>query len=440
LAVAVACSRAAVPCSAADRQQTETADAEQSDGGRVAGWLADVDYLRKQIQSRHYTYKSQPLSAAFEAREKRIRESIGDYSDERMLAELAGLTKELGDGHSCVYPIGAKRVEAHCLPLEFYQFSDGLFVVGAASGYERLVGSRVLKFGPQSADQAMARMAEFVSRDNEMGVRWIGPFLLRFRGTWEAIGATPGAQLISLTFRNRDGKTHVEEVEFVAASQLAGAAPAKLAKLGPPPSSVCASPVPLYLSDVEKFYWFRELPDSHALYAQFNQIIDGPDETVGAFAKNLQQKIDDRPPRLLIVDVRHNNGGHAELAAPMVDLLERFESDHRGAKIALLTGRNTFSACQIFISEVNRGTKAIFAGEPSSSKPNFVGEENNFTLPYSGAIGSISNRYHETIPGDTRSWIEPEIKVDLSSADYFSNRDPVLAAVLNRFRDASASH
>jgi hypothetical protein len=96
--------------------------------------------------------------------------------------------------------------------------------------------------------------------------------------------------------------------------------------------------------------------------------------------------------------------------------------------------RYTFSAAQIFIAQVNRHTRTVFAGEPSSSKPNFVGEENQIVLPWSGAIGSISNRYHESIPGDNRSWIEPEIKVELSSKDYFANRDPALEAILKRYQ------
>ena len=95
----------------------------------------------------------------------------------------------------------------------------------------------------------------------------------------------------------------------------------------------------------------------------------------------------------------------------------------------MLTGRNTFSAAQNFIAQLDRRTRAIFVGEPSSSKPNFVGEENDLTLPWSGAIVSISTRYHENIPGDKRQWIEPDIKVDLSSSDYFANRDPVLQRV-----------
>ena len=93
-------------------------------------------------------------------------------------------------------------------------------------------------------------------------------------------------------------------------------------------------------------------------------------------------------------------------------------------------GRNTFSAAQVFLGQMDRYTNAIFAGEPSSSRPNFVGEEVPVELPWSGAIGSMSDRYHETIPGDTREWIEPDIKLVLSSRDYFANKDPLLEKVL----------
>ena len=51
-------------------------------------------------------------------------------------------------------------------------------------------------------------------------------------------------------------------------------------------------------------------------------------------------------------------------------------------------------------------------------------------LPWSGALTSISNRYHETIPGDQRQWIEPSPLLVLSSVDYFANADPLLDAVL----------
>jgi hypothetical protein len=59
-----------------------------------------------------------------------------------------------------------------------------------------------------------------------------------------------------------------------------------------------------------------------------------------------------------------------------------------------------------------------------------VGEEHEVMLPYSGARGSISNRYHESIPGDTRNWIEIDLPVPLISSEYFANQDPVIDKVI----------
>ena len=185
---------------------------------------------------------------------------------------------------------------------------------------------------------------------------------------------------------------------------------------------------PLYLRRVVEPYWFERLDDG-TLYVQFNQVVNTPGESLAAFARRLDGALGDRRPKLLVVDVRHNNGGNAELLPPLVGVLKAFEARPPVAKLVVLTGRNTFSAAQIFIAQVDRETKAVFAGEMSSSKPNFVGEENGIVLPWSKASGSISNRYHESIPGDLRQGIEPELKLGLSSADYFGNRDVLLEAV-----------
>jgi hypothetical protein len=182
------------------------------------------------------------------------------------------------------------------------------------------------------------------------------------------------------------------------------------------------------LSQVSTPYWFQRL-DADTLYVQFNQVVNGPNETLAAFASRLEGALGEPRPKLLVADVRHNNGGNAELLPPLLGVLKAFEAKQPDARLVVLTGRNTFSAAQIFIAQVNRETKAVFAGEMSSSKPNFVGEENGIVLPWSKASGSISNRYHESIPGDRREGIEPELKLELSSADYFGNRDVLLEAV-----------
>jgi hypothetical protein len=399
---------------------------------RVKGWQGDIDFLTQQIGLQHYVYRSRPLPEALRRRVEGLKSNVPRFSDERVLVELLGVMNLLGDGHCYILPAGARRVQSRWLPLRLYLFADGLFVIDADKGHERWVGSRVLRLGKVSAEDAMTRVADFTSRDNAMGVKWIGPFLLRFRGTLEALGLEPGAPGVRLTLADGRGGVVEQDFEFVSVPRLRG-----LPKLVP--SRVPGAPAPpLYLGDVVTPCWFRELPGEKVVYVQFNQVMDGPKETLAAFSRRLGTALKERPPRALVVDVRHNNGGHAELLTPLLGVLEEFERANPRARLVVVTGRNTFSAAQIFIARVNHATRAVFAGEPSGSKPNFVGEENAVVLPWSGAMGSISNRYHESIPGDDRKWIEPEIKVELSSPDYFANRDPVLQAVLKYVRDSPA--
>jgi hypothetical protein len=110
--------------------------------------------------------------------------------------------------------------------------------------------------------------------------------------------------------------------------------------------------------------------------------------------------------------------------------LATFVDSDPSRRVFVIQGRGTFSAAQVFIAHVDRWIGATFAGEPSGSSPNFVGEDAAVRLPYSGLIVSISTRYHQVDDQDHRPFIVPRIPVPLSSIDYFANRDPVLEEVL----------
>jgi hypothetical protein len=393
---------------------------------RVQGWSADIDFLLDQAGKQHYVYKSKPLPEKMVNGAVSLKKNIPNFSDERMLAELQRLISALGDGHSYVLPFGAEHVHATWLPVRFYLFSDGLFIIDAQPGYEQWIGARVVRIGGITATDAMSRVGAMMSQDNSMGIKWIGPILLGFRGVLEAVEATPASNTIELSLSDANGRKRKVSLPYVPVPRLRGLPKLKASK------APHAEGPPLYLSNVSTNYWFKELSDGRAIYFQFNQVANAGDESLSACANRLVEALIAKPPQLLVIDVRHNNGGNADLLPPLLDAVKKFESNNPQGKVVVITGRNTFSAAQIFINLMNRDTKAIFAGEPSSSKPNFVGEENQILFPWSGAMGSISNRYHESMAGDNRQWIEPQIKVELSSRDYFAGRDPALETVLTR--------
>jgi hypothetical protein len=73
----------------------------------------------------------------------------------------------------------------------------------------------------------------------------------------------------------------------------------------------------------------------------------------------------------------------------------------------------------------------VFAGEDMGSSPNLYGDTRRTPLPSIGqAIFTATLYWPKGGTDDMRITIEPDIAVDLSSDDYFADRDPVLEAVI----------
>lgn len=395
---------------------------------RTNGWRSDIDTLLSYMKQQHYVYKSKPLPAALIAKAAALRESVDRFSDERMAFELEKLMYHMHDGHSYVLPFVPNRSQIYYLPVHFYVFNDGVFIIDADEPYTGLIGYKVQTMNGIHADSIVHDMQTYIHQDNIFTTKWFAPTFLRFRGLHEMYGLKPSSGEIIMDLIDRNGRPVRQTAAFVPVTALRG-----IPKLIP--SQLPDSPPPsLYLSNVTKNFWLEKIPEKSVLYFQFNQVQNAENESLSQFSKRLDGVLSAMKPRLFIIDARHNNGGNKDLLRPLIDVIKKYEQSNVAASIVVITGRNTFSAAQVFIALLDKETKALFAGEPSGSSPNFVGEEGNmFNLPWSGAMGNISTRYHENIPGDTRQWIEPDFPVTLSSTSYYKNQDPVMMFLLQKF-------
>lgn len=406
---------------------TARAGAQGVTSARVAGWDQDATAFVDALASQHYVLRQKPLPDSVRAALQRFRAGVPLWSDDRALAELMRIAALAGDGHTYVLPFSAANVASHWLPLRFYQFSDGLFVIDALPGYERWIGARVRQIAGLSIDTAVARLRPYMARDNDAGgILFASALLQRFQGYLEAITDRSLADSVAILLDLPADRPSRRATVFpsLITPPLRG-----MPKLMP--SRLSSAPPPRWLRDVATSFWMEPIGDT-VLYVQFNQVQDTPQESLAEAAARLEHAIESQHPRLVIMDVRQNNGGNLSLLDPLIAVLSRFTGAPRPGRLVVLSGRHTFSAAQIFLGRAEHEARAEVAGEPSASKPNFVGEENAVALPWSGAIASVSNRYHESIPGDTRPWIEPRPKIYLSSNDYFNNRDPVLEYFVGR--------
>jgi hypothetical protein len=190
-------------------------------------------------------------------------------------------------------------------------------------------------------------------------------------------------------------------------------------------------PLPLWRKDPDHFFTLDYLDDSKIVYANFRAVLDSQQETLAAFASRTMEFAESKKAKALVVDVRINNGGNNNLARPFLYAIAGSEFNQQG-RLFVITGRETFSACQNFCNWMDRGTAALFVGEPTGSSPNFVGEGNEIRLPYSGLMANASSRmWQDSYSEDQRVWIAPELAAEMTSDDYRNNRDPALAAILD---------
>jgi hypothetical protein len=271
-------------------------------------------------------------------------------------------------------------------------------------------------------DEALRRVSVYETRDNEMGIRAVGPFYLGHRPILKAAGILRDTAALRLTLQTRNGKTRVAALPFVPSGSLS-------ARLNAPPGDSAARP--LWLQRRNTPYWTKPLPDVRAVYFQFNSVRNEPGNPIPQFAKQLTQLLDSTRARALIVDLRHNGGGNSNLFVPLIRSMIVFKEKSPENQVFVITSRNTFSAAQNFAVAIDQWVGATFVGEPTGSRANFVGESDVFRMPATGTRANISWRWHQYAQWvDHRKWLAPQIPAELTSQDYFGGRDPALEAII----------
>jgi Peptidase family S41 len=403
---------------------------------RHEGWRIDLAYLVRRLEQAHFDLFRHVSRETWHTAVADLRQRLPALADHETVAALMRLVVLASDGHTYIYPGGDLQPYPaqiqHVfdrIPVMFYHFTDGLHIMAAAAPYRELVGACVLHIGKVPADDILTALDPITSKDNPMTVRWLGPFLLTYPQLLHALGIADTPDRLTLTVATRDAGTAT--VTVPAEPRPEGlhyrTAPAEWMSM----RASSAAPLPLWLRDPNNPYWFDYLAAERVVYCQFNQIQHKEDESLDAFWSRLFAFIATHDVTALILDLRMNNGGNLMLNPLLLHHLIRATRINQPGHLFTIIGRRTFSAAMHLAAQLAQHTHTLFVGEPTGSRPNFVGEENQFRLPYSGLIASASNLYQQgSDPWDQRIWIPPDICAELSAEDMRLDRDPALTAIL----------
>lgn len=399
---------------------------------RDEGWRYDLRLLAREIKRRGWNlFPRVSTEQEFDAEVRRLHDAVPKLTDAQMAVGLLRLMRRVGDGHSGLFGSAERAEWVQTLPVLFYMFEEGLFVVAADPKHKDLLGAQVLTFGGRTVDEVVRVIDSASSRDNAIWIKQIAPYRLRHLPLLHAAGAIPDPQKVTLTVRALNGE---ERTVTLAADTTQP----NIWNVKPnPPEWVnlpqtLAAPLPLYLKNPAAPYWFEHLPASKTVYFQFNSVRNDQKETLAAFSERLFKFVNDNDVERLVVDLRWNNGGNTFLLTPLLHGLIRSDKVNRRGRLFVITGRRTYSAAQNAATLFERHTNAVFVGEPTGSSPNFVGEEDPFLLPYSKITANVSHLYWQSaFPQDHRTWIAPLLYAPPTFKAYSANRDVALEAVLD---------
>ena len=351
-----------------------------------------------------------------------------------VIVELERLAAKIGDGHSNVGPWRDSLIAFRSLPVAFYWFSDGMIIRSADSAHANLIGAKVIGIGQKPIDSAIAMVRPLISRDNEMGVRAYTPFLLAMPEILNATGIVDDMERTRLVVEQNGKRREVVVQPAGKFPMLTGEADRSWLPRKGWIDGRDRADTPLWLSDPMNLYWYKSLPGEKAVYIQINAIQQKSSDSLRAFVHRAIAAADSADANRIVLDLRLNGGGNAYFNRQILLPLIKSRYDTRD-KLFVITGRRTWSAAQMLVTELQKYSNATFVGEPSASKGNHYGDSYRIVLPNSKVTFRVSTLWHQYLDSrDKREIIEPALPVQLTFADYAAGRDPILAAALSSGR------
>ena len=387
----------------------------------------DVRDLGNSIEQIHPApFRSIPRER-FEAGIDELARRAPTISRDELLVGVLRILVSLGprNGHTGLFPGDPGNVRPlHLYPIRLYRLADGVFVVDAED--KGLVGRRLVAVDGTPVERVFELVDPLVPHDNAWNTRGMAPHYALTAEVLHGLGIVDTAGPIDFTLETLGGGRSDVTLTPIPGPQYASEFADPLH--GHYPSVLPSAPRPLYLANNAKALWVGRLAGGRAVYVGYNAV----SAPAPALLRRIRRLALAAGTRRVIVDVRLNGGGDNTTYGPLLDLFASKQVNRRG-KLYLLIGRGTFSAAANFAAEIDRATRAVIVGEPTGGGVETYGDAVPVLLPSLGWYVYVASRYHERRrgPNDHRLAVAPDVRIALTSAQYFAGQDPVLERALS---------
>jgi hypothetical protein len=399
----------------------------------VTDWQSDLRFLQTTVHGEYPFLLKKITAKDFDAQVEKLYQDIPKLQPHEILVGFGRIVSAIKYGHTSVI-FNDKTVKFHRLPVQFMQFSDGVYLQAVTHDYPQAVGAKVLKIENMTIEAALKALYPVVPAENSQFFKAYSSDELRTPEILHAQHIIPNlTNKIKLTLE-KEGKIFdqvFEAKETFETDDQYGFFKENKTWL----DARNSDKTPLYLKHLDKIYFFEYLPDSKTVYIRHSQIEDDPSEDIPTFYARVFDFIEKNDVEKLVLDVRLNGGGNNyKNKAIVTSVIKSLKINQKG-KFFVILGARTFSACQNLVNELHTYTNAIFIGEPTGENINFYGDNRHIELPKTKVPVRLSFAWWQDKPQwENDDWLAPNLPVEMSFDDYRSNRDPVLDVAL-RFSD-----
>ncbi len=384
-------------------------------------WRQDLQSLAAQLPALHVNPFTRISREQFNEMVADLDGDIPSLQDHEIVTRMMQLVAAIGDAHTTL-SLNGSLLRFRTYPVKTYWFTDGLYVTSVSSAYPEALGKRITNIGSLDNNQANLQVATVISHENDAWVKAQAAAQFASPEVLHALRIMPALQNGAFVVQGANGQSLTVNINSIFAN-------ATVTWLTLPDPSQTATP--LYRQHPELNYWFDYVDAARTLYFQYNVCQNRVDLPFNQFLQQMQQFVATHDVNKLVIDLRNNTGGDSSILQPLINALATDATFNRADRLFVIIGRLTISSGLLNAISLRQQTLATFVGEPTGGKPNHFGEVGSFRLPNSRLLVTYAKKFFNTVPGDPASLL-PDTTVELSSADYFSGRDPVLENILNR--------
>lgn len=397
----------------------------------IQNWRTDLEYIKTEFPKRHADLFHRLSEKQFYGAIEALNKQIPSLSEKQIALEMGRIVGMANDGHTNLKTLEDPNLSFRFFPLRFYVFEKGTHLISVDKKYANLLGAKLISIGSVPAEQAIEKVNAYIAGDNHFG-RWKkAPYYLASPDVLKHLGLSASDSSAVFTFE-KDGRARTVKISLDANSKHGLANIVRSSENWLDVRDVSGKKRALSAYVPGKQHWFKYISDSRTMYVQMNTVTDSKEKTLAKFFEEVFEETKKVGAEKFVLDLRYNGGGNNQLIRPVLrGLIQMKQIDQRG-KFFVFIGRQTFSAAQNLVNQLETWTNAKFVGEPTGSHVNLYGDAMQFKLPNSGLRLWISSLYWQNKHAkDSRRWTAPNIAAEPNFEDYSNNLDPAMRAIEN---------